>query len=353
MLVPSTPSGRRPPLFIFVLALVFAAISFHSFYYGLYSPHSLVAAYKALPLAAPWLILTISKVDHLQRRQIIRQSWQRIFQNDTLFDPRFVITTPEELWRPIIEIENATYGDLIILPHEHENHKWANTVKTLETLTWVLDHLRPYTFVSKLDEDSFIDPRTFWKYWLQPRIESDTVKGTYIGRELQNRYPFHYASGQFYTMSWDYVDLVTKLWKTNHITDEHEDVLTARLMYEAKVQYNLTWLPARTVFDYDDHFSNHDGTAWAPEGQDIDHAQWHAVAQGAINVHQLKGDDEYLRVAACFDENGVKPVAKPNWDGLTEKPNWDMFMKTEPAWSEWKGPAPEGFVGYVGEGRGW
>lgn len=347
MILPLPPPGRRPPLFVFVIAVILAGFGFHSFYYGLYTPSSVIAAYNPVQGAAPWLILTISAASHLQRRQIIRSTWQRKFKKSVKFDARFVISNPDPLWQEIIEAEQETYGDLLILDHENETHKWANTVKSLEAFTHVVRKFRPYTFVTKMDEDSWVDAKSFWTHWLEPRIARGEAHHTYIGRELQSHYPFHYASGQFYTLSWDYLTTIVDLWSKNHIETEHEDVLTARLMYEARIQYNLTVLPLRTAFDFHDWFSKieEDGSAWAADKfLNVDDQLWHAMAPGAINPHQLKDDDVFLRVAQCYDNNGLK---------TNEPVDWDSLVTTMVAWEDWKGPAPKDFVGYVGEGRGW
>jgi beta-1,3-galactosyltransferase 1 len=323
MLVPVSSPSRRPPCFILAIVVIFAVLSFHTLYYGLYDPSLLLSPTKPSDHTPAWLILTISKAAHLQRRHIIRKTWQRLYRGSGLFDTRFVIADPGPLWRPLIEQENATYGDLIMLAHEHETHKWANTVKTLEAFKHIASQGRPYTFVSKMDEDSWIDAKTFHRLWLEPRTKNGTVGGTYIGRRLQHDYPFKYASGQFYTLSWDMINRLVDLWELNRIDDEHEDVLPGRLLYEGKVMYNLTVLPLRVAFDYYDDQTRGDGTAWAPDGQDVDNNLYHGIATGSLNPHQLKDDEVYLRVAACYDENGVM---------TSETVNWEKYMEVNDGW---------------------
>ncbi|TID20973.1 hypothetical protein E6O75_ATG05738 [Venturia nashicola] len=47
-----------------------------------------------------------------------------------------------------------------------------------------------------------------------------------------------------------------------------------------------------------------DGTAFARDGADV--KGWkHAVGRGSVNPHTIKGDEEYSRVAACFNEEGL------------------------------------------------
>ncbi|KIW01494.1 uncharacterized protein PV09_06974 [Verruconis gallopava] len=268
---------------------------------------NLRGALSASAASPPWLIATISTASHMQRRQIIRSSWQTLFRNDKVFETRFVLAKPDPLWLPFIEKENATFGDLIILDHEHEDHLWANRVKTMEFFKYLgakYDHAN-WTFVSKMDEDSWIDAKHFWKDWLEPRIENNNVTGTYIGRPIKNWAKWDYMSGQFYTLSRDMVKLLAKLHEENYIADEHEDVLVARLMAEAGIEYTLTEMSTQVAFDYYDDKARGDGTAWAPEDQDLN-VLGHAMAPGALNPHMLKEDETYLRVAACYDKNGLK-----------------------------------------------
>jgi hypothetical protein len=329
MIISTSPSGRRPLVFILIATIFFALVSLHTFY-GIQKTGSLLATYTTSPslpnitsstpaytsfspaaTTPPWLILTISAASHLQRRQIIRSTWLRTFSDPSIFTARFVISDPGPLWRPFVQQENDTYGDIIMLPHEHETHWWANSVKTMEALQWLVERKMKYDFVTKMDEDSWVDVKAFWRWWLEPRMrrakeEGKGASGTYIGRSLQHDYPFRYASGQFYTMSWDLVEVTTKQYMADPITDEHEDVLTGKLMYEAKYLYNLTVLPLRVAFDYYDDQARGDGTAWAPEDQDVDDSLYHGIAPGSVNPHQLKDDESYLRVAACYDSQGLK-----------------------------------------------
>jgi hypothetical protein len=62
------------------------------------------------------------------------------------------------------------------------------------------------------------------------------------------------------------------------------------------------------AFDYSDEKGrvvHGDKTAWAVDDADLD-AWVHPVGLGAINPHEMKADEDYLRVAACYDENGLK-----------------------------------------------
>ena len=138
-------------------------------------------------------------------------------------------------------------------------------------------------------------------------------------------YPFKYASAHFYTLSWDMVVALTNLWWGNPIDDEHEDIMMGRLLYEGDIKYNLTILPYRASFEYDLDGETGDGSAWANPLHFVDDTSSHAISAGSVNVANLKDDDLYLRVAACFDENGV--ALEDN------SVNWPKYMSTEEGWT--------------------
>ncbi|KIW01493.1 uncharacterized protein PV09_06973 [Verruconis gallopava] len=257
-----------------------------------------------------WLIATSTPAQSLQRRSIIRSTWQALFRNETLFETRFVLANPPAEWSSVIAKENETHGDIIILKHLEESSRIANTVKSIEFLKYITAWPGKWSFVSKIDDDSFLDPNAFYKEYLMPLINSvpqlsEQLVG--IGRKLDMN-GFEYPGGQFYTLSWAMVEKLASLHAENPITDEHEDVLIGRLLHEADVPWHFTKLPNRVAFDYDDSLGANLGgkkTAWAKEDADLD-AWVHAVGSRAINPHKMRGDEEYLRVAACYDSNGLK-----------------------------------------------
>lgn len=267
---------------------------------------------KDIP-SPPWLIATISAAESVQRRAIIRSTWQTLYKNDTIFTTRFVLSNPGALWSPIIAAENATHGDIIILSDLKEDAHTANTIKSVEFLKYLTTSSNiTYDFVTKLDDDSYLDAHTFWKNYLEPRIafdahkthaESSALNRTIIARTLR-RSTWTYPGGQFYTMTWDLAVLLTQLHTKHPINDEHEDVLVGRLLHEAGVEWQHSDLPNEIAFDYEEKDLRGDGTAFARDGADL--KGWrHAVGRGSVNPHKMKGVEEYLKVAACFDKEGV------------------------------------------------
>ena len=154
----------------------------------LYSP-SLPSLHAPSPKAPPvWLIATISPAHSQQRRNIIRATWQSLY-DDPAITTRFVISDPGELWMPLIRHENATYGDLIILSHLEETAHIANTIKTVELFRYLVESGFHWDFVSKLDDDSFLDVFTFYHSFILPRLDTRSHNRIIIGRRLSRQEP--------------------------------------------------------------------------------------------------------------------------------------------------------------------
>jgi hypothetical protein len=239
-----------------------------------------------------WLLLTMSDARSQLRRNIIRATWQTLYPHPA-FTNRFLISNPGENWMPVIEHENSTYGDLIMLGHLEESRLLANTIKQFECLKYLAESESQWDFMSKIDDDSFLDALSFYKEFILPRKEDPSHARTIIARRLNHHNPdYIYPGGQFYTLSWALVPLLAQLYDKNPIMDEHEDVLVGRYMYEAREPFEFVQLDNRRAFDYDRE--NDDKLAWS-----------HNISHGAINPHSIKSDEVYLSVAALYDKSGV------------------------------------------------
>lgn len=222
---------------------------------------------------------------------------------------RFVLAEPGPLWASVVAAENETYGDIIILNGLPEDRHTANTIKTMEFFKWLVMGGHQYTFVTKLDDDSFLNARQFMNNYLEPMVKgsANAAKARkLIGRKLEKE-GFQYPGGQFYTATWDMVELLASLQSKYFIDDRDEDVLIGELLFRAKQYWELTELGNKVAFDYDQNDARNATTAWAKDGSDQE-AWTHAVGRDAINPHKIKDDDTYLRVADCFNENGVKNI---------------------------------------------
>ncbi|KAH7390016.1 hypothetical protein BKA66DRAFT_568923 [Pyrenochaeta sp. MPI-SDFR-AT-0127] len=258
----------------------------------------------------------MSPAHGIQRRMIIRQTWQKLFSDPSLWTTRFVVSrSTNPTWQALVDAENETYGDIIQLSHLEENSHVANTVKTIEffkyltrmetnteTETSVLPgfQTKKWSFVSKIDDDSFLDAKSFYHNYLLP-LQNGTR--TIIARTIHMP-NYTVPGGQFYTMTSDMVSLLANLHTDNPIADEAEDVLVGRLLYEANQDWLHIDLPNPIAFDYEATDLREEGKAFAAEDADL--SGWrHAVGPEAINPHKLRDDETYIKVAACFDKEGV------------------------------------------------
>lgn len=207
---------------------------------------------------------------------------------------RFFVSNPG-VWMPLIQHENASYGDIIMLPHLEESAQVATRIKPLEFYAHIA-HWKPWKYVSKLDDDSFLDVETFYREYVLPlsRNQSRTIIGRCMKRPGDE---YSYPGGQFYTISWEMVTLLAQLYTSNRIKDEHEDCLVGRLLYEAGEPFECLNLENPQSFDYD--AGNVDKWAWS-----------HNItnAKEAINPHKIKEDEMYLRIAEMYDGYGKKAV---------------------------------------------
>lgn len=265
-----------------------------------------------------WLIATISAYTSQRRRNIIRATWQTLYQNPA-FTTRFVIAKPSPLWRALIQHENDTYGDLIVLDHLTESAEVANTIKSVEFLKHILTTTAaqhtPWDFVSKIDDDSFLSAQRFYEEFLLPRLQQNhnqnqnqnhphphpttTNNATLIARRLlRPSRPFSTPGGQFYTLSWSLVHTVASTYTSSNPTPSSlaEDVLIGRLLYDAQASFDFVELDDTRAFDVSDNGSlgrlGKDGAELGP------------MDEGALNPHKMKDDEMYLRVAGLFGREG-------------------------------------------------
>lgn len=240
-----------------------------------------------------WLIATMSAAHSQRRRNVIRATWQTMYYHPAI-TTRFVISDPGELWMPLIQHENKTYGDIIALSHLEENAQIANTIKSVELLRYLATCGHTWRFVSKLDDDSFLEVPRFYRQFIHPHLKAHDRNKTFIGRRMYHTHPeFEYAGGQFYTMSWDLVLVLAQLYSHHPVIDEHEDVLNGALLHEAGELFDFVELDNSQAFDFDE--TNADMWAWS-----------HRIGSGAINPHKMKNDSTYLKVAAIFGNRGAR-----------------------------------------------
>ena len=169
---------------------------------------------------------------------------------------------------------------------------------------------RSYDFYSKMDDDSFIAAKPFFDLMIAPRLNGTLdAERRIIGRLRRakagkdNDEETSYPQGGFYTISWDLVLALVDAHSRFPLTDLDEDVLIGRLLELDNVRWNLTKLPEPVSFEWDSK-DTRDNTCWAKEGSN-QRAWSHALGERAMHVHSLKTEEDFWKVALCFDREGI------------------------------------------------
>ena len=280
MIASSDPRVRLGGLIFFIVFIVLTFASFRR-ERPFFTPQHKFAATGERP---SWLIWTSSAVHLRQRREIIRSTWQTLYK-DVPFEARFVVGNPGPEWLPLLEQENETYGDMIMLESASgDDRRFATTHKPLEFWKYLLKQEKStgqkYDFVSKIDDDSFLDARTFYREFLQPRVE---VNHTLIARRCKSG--IYWPAGMFYTLTWDLLEVVTKQYERDPFPLEHEDWPLGKMLHDAPEDYDFVNLDEKRAFDV------------VREGM---------VTKASILPHKMKKDEEYMWVAAMFNKKGFR-----------------------------------------------
>jgi hypothetical protein len=251
----------------------------------------------------PWLIATICSASSIQRRMVIRATWQKLYKSVPM-TTKFVLGKPDEVWKPVLALENEKYGDIMILENVSDDRHTANTIKSIELFRHLLRTGREYDLVTKMDDDSFLNAQKFWDKYLSSAMgQRNGLERTIIGRRIERE--VLYPGGQFYTVTWDLLSVLVSLQDRFHITNQDEDWLVGTLLAKGDINWSLVELENSAAFDYDEEDARNKTTTIAKD--DANQNQWsHALGPHAINPHKMKDDATYLRVAACFDEKGWK-----------------------------------------------
>ena len=239
---------------------------------------------------AVWLIAVMTAANQRSRRDIIRETWGKMFA-----DPRheilFVLGNYNKIWEPLIQEENSTHHDILELPNVVEDYHTANTIKSIEFFKYISTNAanrKPaYKYVSKVDDDLFPNLPSFYRDFMDTRLR-DTPERSIVCRPIwvHKDFPTDYPSGRFYTLSWDLVLLLVDLYNATPepIVDEHEDRLVGRLLYEAN----------EPIKDWG-NFTN-------KRAFDIGWEGW--IDQDTLMAHDIKDDERYLEVGSLFNETG-------------------------------------------------
>ena len=284
---------------------------------GFHSPRtysSLLSSYKSnepQPSQPLWLIATMSPAKSSGRRNIIRSTWQSLYTNPR-YTTRFVLSDYNSVWDSLIAKENNTYGDIIRLEGLDPSPQVSNRIKAMELIKLIVSNARrgigeTYEWVSKIDDDAFLEADTFYSQYLNTNHSNNCTLISRTGRTPEYG-QFDWPAGAFYTLSWGLAERIAQLQTEHPILDTPEDVLVGKHLFEANVDFDFINLPVEQMFDL------------RVEGANVPAK----ISRKAMLMHMIKDDELYLRVANLFDEDGY---SGQQIEGLTE--NYERFEATK------------------------
>jgi beta-1,3-galactosyltransferase 1 len=237
------------------------------------------------PVSNVWLIATISPALGQLRRNMIRTTWQKWYQGPPT-TMRFVLASAGDEWTPLLEAENATYGDLIMLSHRIDSKELGMKTKELDFFQWLARSGMSWKYVSKLDDDSYLDATGFYNRFIDPRLRNSQEDHVLIARELWSNSDtkFRFPGGQFYTVSWSLVEALAAGYNDSLVRDDNADLRIGRILFDDEVAFEFVPMDNSVAFDFDEN--NGDKTAWS-----------HNITEGSLNPHQLKDNAVFLRAA--------------------------------------------------------
>ena len=257
-----------------------------------------------------WLLAIFLSPSNISRRAVIRSTWATRYQNRS-YEYRFIIGNyTAGPWAPVIEAENATYGDIWVLEDfTNENHETANRIKNMEFFKYLVRHqgtrARRYDFVSKVDADNWLNIPPYYETFIAPRLpggeKHDPNALTMIGRPMVWTQEYAYASGRIYTVSWSLLEFLAEKYTANPMSGKTEDELAGLYLYEEKVPHNFVPLELEQAWDIGLEY---------------------LVNKETMIIHCIKHDERLLEVSTMFDREG-------KWNGkmVSGLTNFDRTMK--------------------------
>jgi hypothetical protein len=239
-------------------------------------------------IPANTLLIGIStSVSDFNRRQLIRTHQINPYKKYNITF-RFVLANPEPLWWDVINYENKTFNDLIVLGNINDTRDIANTIKQFEFFTYVEKNMGLFKFVAKLDSDCFVSITDFWKDFFNDTIQE--LDFAIIALFVRDIGKFSWPQGSFEVISWKVMLLLNRLYANVYRTRWDEDIQLAWYLFDAQLNYTQIDFTRDRAYDFNK------GT----------HPYFmHDVGYKAVRIHELKTDKTYLAVASCFNINGV------------------------------------------------
>ncbi|KAK4694714.1 hypothetical protein P7C71_g2913, partial [Lecanoromycetidae sp. Uapishka_2] len=320
MIFNSLSSKARIYILTFV-TLCLVLISTHSFL-SVPNIHDLASTYSSGHTAHPsWLLITSSASSDFQRRLLVRWTWVSLFGRFGIFDHIFAVSSTDPVLLPLIKKENDTFGDILLLDHIEDTAWTANRIKPFEFFKKVTNEGwkgKTYDFVSKVDQDSFVDPVRIWNKYLKGRVSGsrDEEDRLMLSMPHEAFCECPAPQGGFYTLSWDLAKVITRIYDGMEKTEEfgQEDCQIGRLPTDAGEQYEFVSMDREESFDVVGEKPNAIARDWSKE--QVERGRLDKLENVAF-LHQMKEEWKWLAVKDFFDEDGWVPNRSSGGSNLT------------------------------------
>ena len=260
-----------------------------------------------------WLLAILLAPSKVSRRTIIRDTWATRFPNPA-YEYRFILGNySNDAEAAKVDAENATFGDIwAIEDYINENQETANHIKNLELFKYMVKYegtrLRRYDFVSKIDDDVWLNILPYFDAFITPRLPGGLKHNpqnlTIIGRPMNWGKDYVYASGRMYTLSWPLLEFFARKYAADPLRGEKtEDQAIGSYLYEDHVVHEYVPVELEQAWDI--------GMEYLVNSE-----------SDTLLIHEINSDETLLEVSTIFDERG-------RWNGkhIPGLTNFDRNMK--------------------------
>ena len=171
--------------------------------------------------------------------------------------------------------------------------------------------------MSKVDQDSFVDPVRTWDRYLKERMASQDSRNDRLMLSMPHEEFCGYPApqGGFYTLSWDLAKLIGRLYETSGTPEGYwqEDCQIGRFPTDAEEPYEFIAMDGEEVFDV----VGEEGVAVAREWSEKQVERGLEQLRDVKFLHQMKEEWKWLVVKELFDEDGWVPNRSSAGSNLT------------------------------------
>jgi hypothetical protein len=222
-----------------------------------------------------------------QRRQLVRTYQISPYNSTYDITWRFFMGAPPLYSEKALEFENATYGDIIVMPNFIETRENSRAMKPMEIFTYVEHNMGVYLYVAKLDMDCYLNIPSFWNEFFNQTIQDRPWN--LISLFINGMGKFDWPMGAFEAYSWKLILILNKLYEFVPRTSWAEDLQIGWYLYDAHIKYNKTEFPNSRAYDFNVSY---------PSGNND-------VVYDALRVHELKQEVDYIAVSKSFHSDGI------------------------------------------------